>query len=632
MSIKPPVVDVSRDALVRARERFLEDRSTPIGTVRPSVVASWERSIAYGVDPRRLVRQTIDERRLAERRAASRSLVAAATPFVELMTEALCDEPHLVALSDPEGTILLVRAGGDVPSDRLEATNLVEGASWHERDIGCNGIGTCLATGQPVLLIGAEHFQEAYIGWTCIGVPIEDAAGEIVGALDLSVPSESSQAHSWGWTLSVVKGIESALERGVPGGRAEAELGVDGPREPLQSVRGVLSGLITSADFPSGHGQFLEEALADLDTVQVADLAGANELVRREQELLERLINEIPVMVVIYDPEIREVRLNRHVERVLGWTNDDLGDHDIMELCYPDPEYRAEVRRFMASLEEGWRDFELTAKDGSVRSCSWANIRLTDHRQVGIGIDITERKHAEAEHQRGREAAEAALQERDGILAVVSHDLRNPLNTLLMSSSLLLDDISEEKKHAQIAIIRRSIDQMKRLIDDLLDAARIEGGGLKIAPTTCSCGELVDSAVQSLSPLAEAASVRLSSGAVPDVTVQADHARLFQVFSNLIGNAIEHTAEGGRVVVEGRAESDYVVFVVRDTGRGIAPQDLPRVFNRYWQARNTRRAGAGLGLAIARGIVEAHGGSIWVESEVEVGSAFSFSLPVQPSE
>lgn len=614
--------------LARARDRYLSGAGVP-DDIRPMVLASWRRSAAHGVDPRELSGQDPDPARLAAARAAAAPLVASAEPFLTLMHEALSGRPHLVALSDADGLILEALVGPGLSPDELREANLFAGASWHERDIGCNGIGTCLVAGEPVLLIGPEHFQEAYVGWTCIGVPVRNPAGVVVGAIDLSVPNEEAHPHAWGWTLSVARGIEAALARPVAGGRAEAELKLQDMDAPLQSVRGVLEGLISGLDLPSTHARFVDEAISELDTLDVEDLARTNRLLRRDRELLERLVDEIPVMVVVYDPAIQEVRLNRHVERVVGWTNDDLADGaDIMELCYPDPAYRAQVRLYMESLEPGWRDFDMTARDGSVVRTSWANIPLVDNRRVGIGIDVTERKAAHERLQTALASAQQAVRERDNLLAVVSHDLRNPLSTMSIAGSLLLEDIPEAKKQAQVTVIRRSVTQMQRLIDDLLDAARIDGGGFSVEARPTSAVELVRSAVESHRALAQDRSVEITADDAPDVPVLADQGRVLQLFGNLIANAIEHTPSGGRVTVGGAVQGDEVVFSVRDTGPGIRAEDMERVFERYWQSEDRQRRGTGLGLAIAKGIVEAHAGRIWVEGEEGEGATLRFTLPL----
>jgi PAS domain S-box-containing protein len=230
-----------------------------------------------------------------------------------------------------------------------------------------------------------------------------------------------------------------------------------------------------------------------------------------------------------------------------------------------------------------------------------------------------------------RESREASRL-RDEVLSVVSHDLRNPLNTIFMSSSFLCDTLppdGQESTLRQVQIIRRAADQMNRLIQDLLDVAQIEAGRLPIEPFPASAAALVEEARESFGPLAESRGIRLeveAPGELPRVC--ADRDRVLQVFSNLIGNAVKFTPEGGKIRVSAREEGARVRFLVRDTGEGIAPEEIPYLFNRFYQVRAARRGGAGLGLSIARGIVEGHGGRIWVESTPGEGSTFCFTLPV----
>jgi PAS domain S-box-containing protein len=605
------------------------------------VLESWVRSQAYGVDPHQLRPQQASPERFDRALEENDRLLAAATPFLSLVHEVLADEPHIVALSDADGLILRLLAGPGLDGYDLESSNLWAGASWHERDLGCNGIGTCLAIGEPVILIGPEHFQQAYVGWTCIGAPIRDSAGCIIGALDLSVPNEYAHVHGWGWTLSLAKGIEARFATESDPTRGELERLVSAADGPLRSVLATFDLLATRLDISPSHSDFLTEARAELAEaerqwdVRVRQLAAAlreraraEDALAQERDFLEKLIDSIPVMVTVYDPAVQEIRLNPHVTRTVGWTNEDARQGDIMELCYPDPEYREAVRRFMSEPGPHWLDIEMTAKDGSKVPTTWANIRLWDDRQVGIGIDLTDRKRSEHELQAAYEASRRALQDHDHVVAVVSHDLRNPLSTLRMASALLTEDIPPAIKEQQLTIIGRSADQMTRLIDDLLEAARIEGGGLGVDPQPCRVDELVNAAVEQMRLMAEDASVRLRQGEEAHVEVMADPGRVAQVLGNLIGNAIRHTPEGSAVTVDAEVTNPAEVRIsVRDSGPGIAESDIPHVFERYWQVRNTGMVGAGLGLAIARGIVEAHGGRIWVESVEGDGAVFHFTLP-----
>ncbi len=229
--------------------------------------------------------------------------------------------------------------------------------------------------------------------------------------------------------------------------------------------------------------------------------------------------------------------------------------------------------------------------------------------------------------------AQQAARIRDEVLRIVAHDLRNPLNTILLSAGVLgellgLAAEAHPAEQRQIDMIRRSVHRADRLIQDLLDVARVEAGTLVVQPALQPAAPLVHEAVELHRPLADEKGVRLEAE-VPESLPQvaADHDRILQVFSNLIDNAIKFTPEGGRITVRAEPGIDEVVFSVADTGSGIPEEQRARLFDPFWQARRARRAGAGLGLAIARGFVEAHGGRIHVESEVGKGTTMSFTVP-----
>lgn len=226
-----------------------------------------------------------------------------------------------------------------------------------------------------------------------------------------------------------------------------------------------------------------------------------------------------------------------------------------------------------------------------------------------------------------KQKAEAATRVRDEVLATVSHDLKNPLGTIYTSAALLLDmEMSPDAQRRQIEIIRRTAKRMDRLIQDLLDVSRMEAGRFSVEPQPESARSMVLEARELLGSIALARNITLES-ALPeeDVTVPADRHRVLQVFSNLIGNAVKFTPEGGRVTVSAHVREDVIEFAVSDTGVGIAEENLPRIFDRFWHGGEG--GGSGLGLAIARGIVEAHGGTIWAESRGQ-GSTFAFTLPL----
>lgn len=230
-------------------------------------------------------------------------------------------------------------------------------------------------------------------------------------------------------------------------------------------------------------------------------------------------------------------------------------------------------------------------------------------------------------------AAQDATRARDDLVAIVSHDLRNPVHTIHMAASFLLEIAPANDRRVQarrqLEVIQRSATRANRLIQDLLDVARIQAGGLAVDPVPVDVRSLIQEAAESATPLASAA--QLTVACVPPdlpIRVSSDRERVLQVFANLIGNAIKFTPKGGQIKILACHEADVVKFTVADTGPGIPPEHLDHVFDRYWQAKSTAKLGAGLGLSIAKGIVEAHGGRIWVESSPGSGAEFNFTLPV----
>jgi len=225
--------------------------------------------------------------------------------------------------------------------------------------------------------------------------------------------------------------------------------------------------------------------------------------------------------------------------------------------------------------------------------------------------------------------AQRTLRARDEVLGIVAHDLRNPLNAIVLSAQFLGRSGAERADaRDSVAAIRRSAERMNRMIQDLLDIARIEAGQLGIDRSCVPTRELILDAVEAQKPIAAAASLQLQMEVAHDVPdIWAGRNRLLQAFDNLIGNAIKYTAPGGRITIGAAPNVDQVRFWVADTGVGIDSDSLLHIFDRFWQARKGEHQGAGLGLPIARGIIEAHGGRIWVESDLGVGTAFFFTIP-----
>jgi PAS domain S-box-containing protein len=228
------------------------------------------------------------------------------------------------------------------------------------------------------------------------------------------------------------------------------------------------------------------------------------------------------------------------------------------------------------------------------------------------------------------DVAQAAIRTRDQVLGFVAHDLRNPLGTIVTAAALLRRRGADTGgSRRPVDAIERAATRMNRLIQDLLDVARMEGGVLAIEPAVVKTRQAIADSIDAHRDLATSASLELQVDLEEDLPdVWADRDRLLQIFENLIGNAVKFTQPSGRIVVGARSRDREVHFWVCDNGIGIVDADVPRLFDHFWQADNARRSGTGLGLPIVKGIVEAHGGRIWVESMKGHGSTFFFTIPM----
>lgn len=225
--------------------------------------------------------------------------------------------------------------------------------------------------------------------------------------------------------------------------------------------------------------------------------------------------------------------------------------------------------------------------------------------------------------------AEAALRQHDEVLAIVAHDLRNPLNRISLTASVLRESLGAGADPRPWELMQRGVKDMDRLIQDLLDVSRMEAGALKVDRLELPIAPLLTGLHDQFAELARSRGVELvcrTDRATPHAL--ADRTRLLQALSNLIDNALRLTPSGGTVTLEALPGPGYVEFAVRDTGPGIPTDQLPHLFDRFWQGARARRGGAGLGLAIVKGIVEAHGGRVFAESSPGKGATFRFWIPV----
>jgi light-regulated signal transduction histidine kinase (bacteriophytochrome) len=246
-----------------------------------------------------------------------------------------------------------------------------------------------------------------------------------------------------------------------------------------------------------------------------------------------------------------------------------------------------------------------------------------------------QRRATEVDIERRLSSEQRAVRARDEVLAVVSHDLRNPIFVILLEAGQLLGHLSEtgderaRTLRESVERIRRSTTRMKALIEDLLELASIGAKSFPLNVQPVESRDLLEDAATDAQPLADAKHISLVLDLNDPPKIDADPHRISQVLSNLLGNAIKFTPEGGTVTLRARPRDGALSVTIADTGRGIAPEDLAHIFDRYWRPKKSEEGGTGLGLYIARGIVEAHGGRVWAESSPQ-GATFVFTLPLEP--
>jgi signal transduction histidine kinase len=227
--------------------------------------------------------------------------------------------------------------------------------------------------------------------------------------------------------------------------------------------------------------------------------------------------------------------------------------------------------------------------------------------------------------RRARARADGAAKSRQQVLAVVAHDLRNPLATIKLTSTALREHQPDDQLLAhRLAMIDRAASRMDSLIRDLVDASRMEHAGVELTVREEPVETILREAVDAFAPLAREKGLTIEASAPARTTVACDRGRVLQVLGNLIGNSLRFTPPGGHINLRGVERPDGICFEVADTGPGIPPEDVPHIFERYW---NSDGKGSGLGLYIAQTIVRAHGGQMGVDPRPGSGARFSFTLP-----
>lgn len=377
----------------------------------------------------------------------------------------------------------------------------------------------------------------------------------------------------------------------------------------------------------------------------ITSLKLAEEALRRSEARLRRVSDSGMVGVFYWTTDWRITDANDRFLQMLGYGREQLTAGALrLDKLTPQQWWALEEIKLGEVMQRGvaspWEK-ELYTSDGRTAPVLMVAAALDDEGGIAICVDNSERKQAEearndllGRERNARLQAERAARQREEVMSAVAHDLRNPLHIFTLILHRLQTAPPSDPRHAarEFALLQRAANSMEALTRDLLDVSRIESGTFAVEKRPVQMTELLNNAVELFEMAAREAKISLSCDIAKNArTAIGDHARLTQVLWNLLGNALRHTPAQGRIIVRARRHGGFVHMSVADTGTGIPPEHLQHLFDRFWQLERTSGVGAGLGLAIARGIVESHGGRIKVRSIVGRGTVLHFTIPCSPA-
>jgi signal transduction histidine kinase len=560
-------------------------RAGPI-ELRPLILDSWIRSGEAGVGRARdVLPPRISDAELEARCKASESFLQIAARHLRWLSAHLSASKHVAYVTDADGIVL--HSEGDAAMRR--DFGLDPGHDWSEQAMGTNGAGTAIASGQPVAVVGAEHYLMAFGDCTCTAAPIY-SDGRLVGALDVSSAARDATPDR----LVLVAHIAAVIEH------------------ELQHAKAI-----------SREGAY-QRLIEQLDAAQ-KETTGTNELFKVVTDglpVLVSYVDERQCYRLANDMYVRwfgENPAGRHVSEVLG-----------------ERAYAATRSHIEAALRGEAQRFEATIEYRLIGSRDIVATYIPDRRSdriagfVALVQDVTETN-------RLRRALEAAVQRRDEFVAILGHELRNPLSAIRNGLQILERAPGNAEVVGTVTgIIRRQLTHVQRLLDDLMDLERISRGKIELRLQRVALAEALRAAVESNQQMIEGKSHDLIVE-IEDETleVEGDMDRLLQAVGNLLSNAAKYTDKGGKIWLSLKRSGNMSLVSIRDTGIGIPRDSLAEIFEMFYQVkqRQPRAGGLGIGLALTRQIVELHGGMIEARSEGPGrGSEFRVLIPLAISE
>ena len=364
-----------------------------------------------------------------------------------------------------------------------------------------------------------------------------------------------------------------------------------------------------------------------------------------QEALYRTLIQAAPQVIWVADADGQVALLNKAWHEFSGRSDEESLGTRWAEALHPEdlPDVLAKWERAYTRGETYSGECRFQAKDGSYETFIFIGTPVRDDsgkiiNWVGINTNIADRVQAEIALQEAKDAAEYANRAKSEFLATMSHELRTPLNAIIGFSEILRDEIlgtvNDDQKEL-VADIHTSGNHLLTMINDILDLSKIEAGKMDLQLENFSIKEAVTEVNTIVNALANQKQIQLSLELNQDISIEADKIKFKQILYNLLSNAVKFTDEGGQVTMKFEISGAALLGSVTDTGVGISPQDRAKLFQPFTQidASSTRaHSGTGLGLALTNRLIQLHGGKIWVDSDIDEGSTFSFTFPLHQQE
>lgn len=639
-----------------AHEQFVTTGILPHHVVRPIIRESWQRCRIIHVNPslRYAPLAISHEDHLAHLRETSQLLMRAAKPVMSYLSDYLADSGYVIVLSDADGCLLEV-IGDTRMRRRLARIDFVSGGDWSEEAAGTNALGTAIADGHVVQLLGAEHYCVGWHDLTCTAAPIRHPlSGEILGILDITGDYHLIRPFLSNFiavmALQVQQEIRSLLTSKTSSAKQSRSLhkspGVASPHPGRQSgeyartreqhthntllLAAAFSDISASLDIDSMLEKIAEHTvhLLHLESTSVClfDENDENALLHTWSRQDARHIHSRSALEAL--PKQDAISLMR--EREEPFIIDDILASAILPPPSWHPNTPHSVLLLPLTTARGTSGFILAPQRPGHQ---WP----VDDILLGLTLAVhaaTAIEHARMLHSTLHEmdALREAERLKSSFITAVSHDLQSPLTAIRASVESLIEQGNEPFTRMHEHLLQNIAGQANHLdglIDQLLDLSRIEAGVLSLDRDWVELPIVIADTIAKFEELHKG--IQVEQELANRVPLQyIDSNRFIQVIWNLLENAVKYASSHPVIKVEVRLAGSGIIVSVIDHGAGVPVEEREKIFQHFYRLRRdrgTHTRGSGLGLAICQGIVQAHGGHIWVESQPDGGSAFRFTLP-----